>query len=197
MILRDTDLGQQFLLATLEEHARAHSFKEGRPKHRQNPPSELSPSDPRSLCLAFKEKSFVVCFLHAKKTSEITATGSVGQHEITLSKSWKRDKELGIGQKRERKKERKKSKGGREGKKPTAQISRVTLSLPSSGRQGQKPDWVPTPTAPTQDGKVLIPVTKSILQYFLFFIFFTITPHPSRHLFRKSERHSRKCSEPW
>ena len=60
---------------------------------------------------------FVSYFLKCQKTSKTTATRSVGPHEITLPKSWQRDKELGISQKKERKKERKRRAEGRgEGK---------------------------------------------------------------------------------
>lgn len=33
MILQDTDLDQQFLLATLQENLRTHSFKKGEKNH--------------------------------------------------------------------------------------------------------------------------------------------------------------------
>lgn len=70
MILRDTDLGQQFLLTTLEEHARAHSFKErGVPKKNRPRPTfgvfSLRPL--KSLCSAFKEHALVIYFLKMPK----------------------------------------------------------------------------------------------------------------------------------
>lgn len=111
------------------------------------------------------QKLFVSCFLKCQKnTKETTATSSIGPHEITLSKSRNRDKEL-VSVKRKTERKRKGEKGGKEEGKRGGQYEWPDpfLALIKGRKRNRLGPHCP---ACTQDEEALICVTESLPQYF-------------------------------
>lgn len=143
------------------------------------------------LNLKKKTKNYLwVVSLNAKKTQKklqppvlLAHMKLLSQNPGTGTKSWYQSKE--------RQKER--ERGRREGRRREsegANMNGLTLFLPSS-KVGRETDWVPTALHAHRMKKhwfVWQKVSRSIF-------FLNRTPHPSKHLFRKSEcrRRDTKC----